>query len=635
MGAFDTDMGRTTEDYINGVEYDTLEEKLKALVTDGDYRDEILGKAPELADELTWCEIWEAAKRQTAAQTGLTGEALKQAAADLFTETIVHTQVYDSVLSRSGLMRSKDTGMKMVTSFMAEPTTSINMLADAIINRARGDGKMAAKQVGALTTSITINAVLQSIVYAMRDDDDDESYAEKYIASLTDNLKSGFNPLNMVPFFRDVVSITSGYDVERTDMSVISDLWSAYKALGREDLSTYRKVEDFGGSLAKIIGLPVKNVMRDVRGIWNTVTNTLTERSTAAGIREAVLEGLTGDRKSDAQQLYLAMIRGDNAQVERVSARFDSESDMHSAIRKALRDNDSRIGSAAQAKADGKSSDYLRIVNEILGEGIFAKEDIISAIEAEEQKIKDAAASDEAREYIAKAKSIGSASDFTKAVISGDFSSAKTFREDIIASAMANGKSAFEATSAFNTAASAALKDAYMAGDITSSKAVNAMISYLGMTREASTSRLTDWEFEKRNGWSYSNRRSEYLAGNITREQLITAMVGRGSTRADATITADTYDWNKSGFDVTTSAVEKYNEKLAGKISKEDYYQAWTIYNDTNGVDANGDGKTDSGSKAKAVMARWAAELDVSDEQLDQLALAWWTLSTVKKYKVW
>lgn len=635
MGAFDTDMGRTTEDYINGSEYDTLEEKLKALATDGDYRDEVLGKAPELADELTWCAIWEAAKRQTSAQTGLTGEALRQKAAELFTETITHTQVYDSVLSRSGLMRSKDTGMKMVTSFMAEPTTSINMLADALINRSRGDGRMAARQVGALTTSITLNAVLQSVIYAMRDDDDDESYAEKYVASLTDNLKSGFNPLNMVPFFRDVVSITSGYDVERTDMSVISDLWSAYKALGRDDLSTYRKVEDFGGSLAKILGLPVKNVMRDVRGIWNTVTNTLTERSTAAGIRDAVLEGLTGNTKSDTQQLYIAMVRGDKAQVERVSARFDSESAMHSAIRKAMRDNDSRIASAAQARADGKSSEYLRIFDEIAGEGIFAKEDILGAIEAEEQKIRDAAASEQAKEYIAKAKSVGNATDFANAVISGDYSSAKTFKADIIATHMANGKSSSEAAHAFNTAASAALKEAYMAGDISAGTAGNALVNYLEMSRENATDRTNDWAFEKQNGWSYSDRRNEYLSGNITREQLIKAMVSRGSTRDDAVITAETYDWNKSGFDVTTSAVEKYMEKLEGKVSKADYYQAWTIYNDTQGVDANGDGKTDSGSKAKAVMSRWAAELDVSADKLTLLAQAWWADSTIQKYKAW
>ncbi len=556
-------------------------------------------------------------------------------AAELFTETIVHTQVYDSVLSRSGLMRSKDTGMKMVTSFMAEPTTSINMLADAIINRSRGDSRMAAKQVGALTTSITLNAVLQSIIYAMRDDDDDESYAEKYIASLTENLKSGFNPLNMVPFFRDVVSIVGGYDVERTDMSVISDLWSAYKALGRDDLSTYRKVEDFGGSLAKVLGLPVKNVMRDVRGIWNTVTNTLQEKSTAAGIWNAVLEGLTGDKMSNSQQLYLAMVRGDEAQTERVSARFDSESAMHSAIRKAMRDNDSRIAAAAQARADGNSSEYLRIYNEIVDEGVFTKEDVLDAIEAEEQKIKDADASEEAKAYIAKAKSVGNATDFANAVISGDYASAKTFKSDIIATYMANGKSAYEAEYAFTSAASAALKEAYLSGELTSSKAGNALVNYLGMTREDATNRTNDWAFEKQNGWSYSDRRSEYLSGNITRTQLINAMVSRGSTRAEATLAADTYDWNKAGYDVTTSAVERYQEKLAGKVSQADFYQAWTIYNDTQGVDANGDGKTDSGSKAKAVMARWAAELDVSANELTLLAQAWWADSTIKKYKAW
>ena len=218
MGAFDTDMGRSTQDYINAEEYETAAEKLKGVVTDRGYRDDLIGRAPELADEITWVSIWEAAKRKAAAETNLHGEDLLNKAGEIFTECIVNTQVYDSVLSRSGLMRSKDTGVKMATAFMAEPTTAINMLMDAVINKSRGNSQMAAREIGAGAAAITLNAILQSVIYAMRDDDDDESYAEKYTASLVDNLKSGYNPLNMVPFFRDLVSIANGYDVERSDI---------------------------------------------------------------------------------------------------------------------------------------------------------------------------------------------------------------------------------------------------------------------------------------------------------------------------------------------------------------------------------------------------------------------------------
>lgn len=55
-----------------------------------------------------------------------------------FTEVIDRTQVYDSVLARSANMRSKDTGMKMATAFMAEPTVSANMAADARVDNTTG-----------------------------------------------------------------------------------------------------------------------------------------------------------------------------------------------------------------------------------------------------------------------------------------------------------------------------------------------------------------------------------------------------------------------------------------------------------------------------------------------------------------
>ena len=131
MGYFDTNMGKSTHDYITGQEYSGFKAKMKALFADSNYRDEILSKAPALADEIAWCSIWEAVKRETKAKypgLDVNAEPFLKLAGDRFTEVITKTQVYDSVLSRSPMMRSKDTGMKMATAFMAEPTTTINML---------------------------------------------------------------------------------------------------------------------------------------------------------------------------------------------------------------------------------------------------------------------------------------------------------------------------------------------------------------------------------------------------------------------------------------------------------------------------------------------------------------------------
>lgn len=52
--------------------------------------------------------------------------------ADRFDEIVDQTQVVDSVLHRSQIMRSQDKLVQMATSFMAEPTKSYNLLVNAV-----------------------------------------------------------------------------------------------------------------------------------------------------------------------------------------------------------------------------------------------------------------------------------------------------------------------------------------------------------------------------------------------------------------------------------------------------------------------------------------------------------------------
>ena len=68
------------------------------------------------------------------------------------------------------------------------------------------------------------------------------------VGSLTSELIDSFNPLTLIPFVKDIVSIAQGYDVERSDMAVITDLFNAWKKLSSDNLSVYRKVEGFGGN---------------------------------------------------------------------------------------------------------------------------------------------------------------------------------------------------------------------------------------------------------------------------------------------------------------------------------------------------------------------------------------------------
>lgn len=440
MGYFDTNMGRSTVDWI------------KDKKTFMDKIDDFASKAPALADELAWCGIWKAVKREIADTTNLKvgSEEFLKRAGERFTEVVTNTQVYDSVLSRSGMMRSKDTGMKMATAFMAEPTTALNMVVDAFIQGKRGNKKFAASSIGAVSASVILNSILVALVYAARDDDDDETYTEKYLASLTTELIDGFNPLTYIPFVKDVWSIAQGFDVERSDMSVVSTLWESIENLFSDNKSGWEKTEGVVGSIASVFGLPAKNVMRDARAMYNLAENLLSDTpTTKAGVADAVseaakssiplwsrIERWAGAADSKSDKLYDAIISGDQAHIERIKSGYKDEQAINTAIRTGLRENDSRIKEAAQARIDGDISEYTRLVREIVAEGNFVQDLVVGAINAEINAINKKAddqneASDEEDEA-EKATSIYKGSDINDAFDSGDTDLALEIIDDLV-----------------------------------------------------------------------------------------------------------------------------------------------------------------------------------------------------------
>lgn len=272
MGYFDTGMGQGTIDWINETEYEKFREKIGAFFSLGDssYRSEIISRAPSIADEYGWITIWNAVKREIAEATDLKNGSREffERCGERFTEVVTLTQVYDSVLSRSGLMRKKDRGVKMVTAFMAEPTTQMNMIVDAAIQGKRGKANVS-RVLGAVTVSILVNSLLKSFATAPRDDDEDATYLEKYINSFTTDLVESFNPLAYIPYVKDFSSIFMGYDVNRMDMTLISDVYRALIALD-DDKSAFEKIMGVSTSVAAFFSFPLKNVWRDMKSLYNT-----------------------------------------------------------------------------------------------------------------------------------------------------------------------------------------------------------------------------------------------------------------------------------------------------------------------------------------------------------------------------
>ena len=407
MGYFDTNMAQSTVDYLNNVDYKGLE-KVPAFFKDGAFRDEVFGYTASKADEITWSHIWNACKAEAKDKyPNLSTEESLQKAGERFTEVITKTQVYDSVFSRSALMRSKNGAVKMATAFMAEPTTSLNMLVNAAVQAKRGKfskGK-ATRIVASLVIASVINALLQSIVTAARNDDDDKTYLEAYLAELIPNFIDNANPVNQIAFVKDVANIFKGYDVTRADMDSVGDLVSAVKNLWSDNLTPWKKVQNIAGALGAFIGWPIENVMRDVRSVYNMVHKGLTiglgvnksalKSATMDGIKESLVTddvlavfGLELFPEKDKQQMIYEAIKDGNKEMYKRIA--DNVSNPDNYIKKGLIENDERVAAAGLAYLDGDIGTAINTAKDLESDG-FDYEIAYKAIKAYSSEIQKAA----------------------------------------------------------------------------------------------------------------------------------------------------------------------------------------------------------------------------------------------------
>ena len=333
IGGFDTGTGHGMADWITELD---PEKKVKAFFDrkDSSFRDKVLGWAPGKMDEITWGHLWEAVKNEVAAEKHLkpgTAEHL-EAAGKRFNDVVEYTQVYDSTISRSELMRSKSAAAQMATAFMAEPVTAYNMLYDAFVNKT---GVSKQRALSAFIGATVFNALLKSIVYALRDDDD-QAYLEKYVEAVTDSLLGGkgkkipvyglgsdLNPINLIPYARDIASIMQGYDVERADMAVVGDFIGSLEKVLDEDTLGMDRIKEIAQAAGVVFGIPIKNVWRDIEAIIDSAKQYVFGDSnfevTERGIQKAIRSGLGSEDtvKAHAENLYSAYEKGDTRRLQR------------------------------------------------------------------------------------------------------------------------------------------------------------------------------------------------------------------------------------------------------------------------------------------------------------------------------
>ena len=465
MGFFDNSIGQSTKEWLLSREYKGLWNKSKAMVSDSSYRDNFFGWLPGKADEKTWCHLWNAVKAETADKYKLSGEELLKKSGKRFAEVVELTQVYDSVFSKSEYMRSKDTGAKMSMAFMAEPTTALNMLVDAAANLKHGDKKQGGRYIGAFVASVVFNNILKALVTAARDDDEEKTYVEKYVSSVAGGIVNDLNPLTLLPWVKDVLSIFNGYSIERADMSLVQDLYEAVESLGSDTESGLGKFFNLAGALAAFLGLPVKNVVRDVIGAYNFAAGIFgfekenedgekvpvqksIFKTSGEGIKKALKdefsEGFLNKVKNFVEetffgtadeQLYNAIKQGNYKAYEKLfKEEYESDSEkVNSAIRNGLVEYDERVTQAAEARRDGNATLYGQCVKGLSADG-FSNENIRKSVD----KVYNELTQDGEEESTDKAYSLYTYEDLNNAIETGG--EVQTVIDDIVSAAVQNGK---------------------------------------------------------------------------------------------------------------------------------------------------------------------------------------------------
>ena len=366
MGKFDVGMGLTARQYIADEHLSAMEaySRLKADSKWGAGKEaykralDWLTAAPGKADQWTWGLIWKAVKAEQAELhpgMDVNSEEFLQLCGDRFDDVIDHTQVYDSVITRSNLMRSKNALHRMATSFMSEPTLSINMLCDAFLGK--HDKKQRGKILGGVIVSQVLAGAMAALAQAWNDDEDKRNVVERYADRATANILDNLNPLGMLPYVSDLMSLFAGYDVERPDMAAIADIIDygktfITKAADPEKTLTWKDYENFVGTLANMAGLPAKNISREVRRTRNLIVNSQWTAPDAFNVGMAMAEevNLLGiyypwSSKNTAyyERIVAAELNGDvqKAQDYReymLLSKMVSEDAMQTGLKKAMQD---------------------------------------------------------------------------------------------------------------------------------------------------------------------------------------------------------------------------------------------------------------------------------------------------------
>lgn len=270
-GYFETNIGQSMRNVLTG-QMSTMDRVRDAGT-----------KLAEMGDKVTWGTLWNACEAEAKAK-GLEPDTQKftDYCANRLSEIVDKTQVVDSVLHRSQLMRNQGDIAKMSTNFFAEPTKSYSLMAEAWADVVHGKQGAKANMARATVTYALAalgTAAAASLIDAARvsrDEDRDKEYSERYWKNLWENFSDGVNLLNNIPLVKDILSIVDGYDPTRNDMEMFTEAWEAFQAVAKVkdgNITPYRLTYQIATALSSLTGLPMGSTVREVKSAYDMLTD--------------------------------------------------------------------------------------------------------------------------------------------------------------------------------------------------------------------------------------------------------------------------------------------------------------------------------------------------------------------------
>jgi len=202
---------------------------------------------------------------------------------------------------------------------------------------------------------------------------------------------------------------------------------------------------------------------------------------------------LLGTENSNGELLYEAYLSGDAKAIERYSERFKDDDDAKTALRKVMRERDSRIREAALARMGGDWELFEELMTEMKSEKIFDAEQIRMAVNAEENYIRkkqreaegDTVTSADLEETVTSLYRIVHVND---AFERGDAEDALHMIEEMLQTKMENGMTEKEARSSVRSGMTSYWKPLYLAADKTRREEILAILvasGFYGSNAEA------------------------------------------------------------------------------------------------------------------------------------------------------